>query len=89
MSSGTWRDPPSSGEPNLSEPDLRDWVEQLAPSNRERRKILTNLLYHANADRMTLEDRQDCRTALLWIESGLATERAAPVHLAPVPEEPE
>lgn len=81
MSTGPWRDPlPTKGMKGLAEPELRDWVENLAPTNPQRRLIIKDLLRNANSDKMSLEDRQDCRKALDWIEASLVAERPTPIH---------
>lgn len=81
MSAGPWHDPPAArGAKCLTERELRDWVENLAPSNPARRQILKDLLRNANSDKMSLEDRQDCRLALQWVEASLVAERPTPIH---------
>ena len=80
MSQGPWRDPAPSGKANLTEAELRSWVENLAPTNPARRQILKDLLRNANSDKMSLEDRQDCRKALEWVESDMVAERPTPIH---------
>lgn len=82
MSQGPWRDPAPSDKTNLTEVELRTWVEQLAPKNADRRAILKDLLRNANSDHMSLEDRQDCRRALDWVEAEMVAERPTPIHLS-------
>jgi len=64
----------------MPEPELRDWVENLAPTNPERQKLLKDLLRNANSDKMSMEDRQDTRKALTWVEADLVAERPTPIH---------
>lgn len=48
-------------------PDLKDWVMNLAQTNKDREKIIKDLLRNANGDLMSEYDRRACRAALtMW-----------------------
>jgi hypothetical protein len=72
----------------LSEPELREWLEELAPSNKERRSVIIDLVRNANKDSMSLDDRIDCQRALKILD-GDVPERAGPRTINPTDLEPE
>lgn len=62
----------------LTEWELRQWTQQLAPTNPERRVILKDLIRNANADKMSKDDRADCQLALKWVEANMVAELPTP-----------
>lgn len=62
----------------LSDPDLKDWLGNLAHTNDERRRIIVDLLRHKGEDHMIADDVADCRKALLWLDEGKVEDRPGP-----------
>lgn len=68
----------------LSDPELREWLENLAPTNEERKAIIIDLLRHKGEDHMSGDDAADCGKALKWLASEDIPERPGPKSIAPV-----
>jgi len=66
----------------LKDHELREWLENLAPTNEERRQIITDLLRHKGEDHMIADDIADCRKAIGWLDSDLILERPGPIRLS-------
>lgn len=67
----------------LSDAELREWLENLAVTNVERRKIIIDLLRHKGEDHMTADDIADCRKAIGWLDELDIPERPGPKTVAP------
>lgn len=65
----------------LSELELRAWMENLAPSNTERRRIIIDLIRHKGEDHMSGDDATDCQKALALLEAESVPERAGPKRI--------
>lgn len=67
--------------------DLTQWILNLAPSNKEREKIIRDLIRNANGDQMSPSDREDCVKALKLLPT--LPECRPAFHLNPLNVEPE
>lgn len=59
----------------MTDGEIRRWLDGLAPTNAQRVKVVRELLWHANSDGMSAEDRTACRRALDLITDGDRRER--------------
>jgi hypothetical protein len=66
----------------LTDPELRDWLENLANTNAERRRIIVDLLRHKGEDHMSSEDITDCLKAIEWLDAEDIPERPGPIRLS-------
>lgn len=65
----------------LTESELRDWLENIANTNRMRKEIIYDLVRHANEDHMSEDDRTDCKRALSMLSLGKIPDRPGPIRV--------
>lgn len=65
----------------LSPDELQEWIQGLAPTNEARKRIIVDLIRHANEDSMSVDDRADCRKAFGLLLTNGVPEAPGPKHV--------